>query len=70
VIETERLILRPWEQADLPILASFSTDPVLMHHFGRAELSTTASSGWSGCSASTASSACRSAPSSARRTAR
>jgi RimJ/RimL family protein N-acetyltransferase len=38
VIETERLILRPWEQADLPILASFSTDPVLMHHFGRAEL--------------------------------
>jgi RimJ/RimL family protein N-acetyltransferase len=38
VIETDRLILRPWEQADLPILAAFSTDPVLMHHFGRAEL--------------------------------
>lgn len=38
MIETERLTLRPWTQADLPILASFSTDPVLMHHFGRAEL--------------------------------
>jgi RimJ/RimL family protein N-acetyltransferase len=38
VIETERLILRPWTEADLPILAAFSTDPVLMHHFGRPEL--------------------------------
>ena len=38
MIETERLILRPWEEADLPILASFSTDPVLMHHFGRSAL--------------------------------
>jgi RimJ/RimL family protein N-acetyltransferase len=37
-METDRLILRPWEQADLPILGRFSTDPVLMHHFGRAEL--------------------------------
>jgi RimJ/RimL family protein N-acetyltransferase len=38
VIETERLTLRPWTQDDLPILASFSTDPVLMHHFGRPAL--------------------------------
>jgi RimJ/RimL family protein N-acetyltransferase len=38
VIETERLILRPWTEADLAVLGQFSTDPVLMHHFGRAEL--------------------------------
>lgn len=38
MIETARLILRPWVEADLPILAAFSTDPVLMHHFGRPEL--------------------------------
>jgi ribosomal-protein-alanine N-acetyltransferase len=37
-METERLILRAWTEADLPILGGFSTDPVLMHHFGRAEL--------------------------------
>lgn len=38
MIETERLLLRPWTEADLPILGGFSTDPVLMHHFGRPEL--------------------------------
>lgn len=37
-LETERLILRPWTEADLPTLSRFCTDPVLMHHFGRAEL--------------------------------
>ncbi len=37
-IETERLILRPWTEADLPVLRSFALDPVLMHHFGRPEL--------------------------------
>jgi RimJ/RimL family protein N-acetyltransferase len=38
ILETERLTLRPWTEADLPLLAAFSLDPVLMHHFGRAEL--------------------------------
>lgn len=38
MIETARLILRPWTEADLPTLGRFSTDPVLMHHFGRPEL--------------------------------
>ena len=38
VLETERLILRPWTEADLPVLAGFSLDPVLMRHFGKAEL--------------------------------
>ncbi|MCG2840333.1 GNAT family N-acetyltransferase [Sandaracinobacter sp. RS1-74] len=38
VFETERLWLRPWVEADLPMLASFSLDPVLMRHFGRADL--------------------------------
>lgn len=37
-IETERLVMRPWTEADLPTLASFSLDPAIMHHFGRAEL--------------------------------
>ncbi len=38
IVETQRLQLRPWEQADLPTLAAFSLDPVLMHHFGKADL--------------------------------
>ena len=38
VLETERLLMRPWTEADLPILSGHATDPVLMHHFGRAEL--------------------------------
>ncbi|TPE58785.1 GNAT family N-acetyltransferase [Sandaracinobacter neustonicus] len=38
VLETERLILRPWTDADLPTLSSYATDPVLMRHFGKAEL--------------------------------
>jgi RimJ/RimL family protein N-acetyltransferase len=38
MLETERLLLRPWTSDDLPVLRSFSTDPVLMHHFGRAAL--------------------------------
>ncbi len=39
IFTTERLILRPWTLADREVLAGFSLDPVLMHHFGRAELS-------------------------------
>ncbi len=38
VLETERLILRPWTVADLPVLSAFQLDPVLMHHFGKARL--------------------------------
>ena len=38
ILETERMILRPWTEADRPVLAGFSMDPVLMHHFGKAEL--------------------------------
>lgn len=38
ILETERLILRPWTEADLPFLSAVELDPVLMHHFGRAEL--------------------------------
>lgn len=38
LLETERLILRPWTEADLPILSAIQLDPVLMHHFGKAEL--------------------------------
>lgn len=34
MIETERLILRPWTDADLPILIGWNADPRLMHHFG------------------------------------
>ncbi|WP_199554828.1 GNAT family N-acetyltransferase [Sandaracinobacteroides hominis] len=37
-METGRLLLRPWTDADLPVLASFSLDPVLMRHFGKTEL--------------------------------
>jgi RimJ/RimL family protein N-acetyltransferase len=38
ILETERLRLRPWTEADLPVLGGFATNPVLMHYFGRAAL--------------------------------
>lgn len=38
ILQTERLILRPWAQADQPVLAAFQLDPVLMRHFGKAKL--------------------------------
>jgi len=38
VLETERLVLRSWAEADLPVLRAIATDPVLMAHFGRTEL--------------------------------
>lgn len=38
VLETGRLLMRPWTQEDLPVLSHFCTDPVLMRHFGRAEI--------------------------------
>jgi RimJ/RimL family protein N-acetyltransferase len=34
MIETARLLLRPWRDAELPILEAFSRDPVIMEHFG------------------------------------
>ncbi len=38
MIETARLFLRPWTETDLPVLRDFALDPVLMHHFGKTEL--------------------------------
>jgi RimJ/RimL family protein N-acetyltransferase len=38
VLETERLRLRPWREADLPVLRAIAMDPVLMAHFGRPAL--------------------------------
>jgi RimJ/RimL family protein N-acetyltransferase len=35
VIVTDRLILRPWRDAELPILAAWNADPRMMLHFGR-----------------------------------
>ncbi len=38
VLETERLVMRPWTEADLPVLSAIAMNPVLMRHFGKAEL--------------------------------
>jgi RimJ/RimL family protein N-acetyltransferase len=34
MIETARLILRPWRDAELPIMAAWNADPEVMIHFG------------------------------------
>lgn len=38
ILETDRLILRSWTEADLPVLSAMQLDPVLMRHFGKAAL--------------------------------
>lgn len=35
MIETDRLLLRPWTEADLPHLVGWNADPRVTHHFGR-----------------------------------
>lgn len=35
MIETARLLLRPWTEDDLPLLVAWNADPQVMHHFGR-----------------------------------
>ena len=33
ILRTDRLILRPWEDADLPLVAEITADPEVMRHF-------------------------------------
>ena len=33
ILRTDRLILRPWEDADLPLVAEITSDPEVMRHF-------------------------------------
>jgi RimJ/RimL family protein N-acetyltransferase len=34
MIETDRLLLRPWDDSELPLMVRWNADPVLMQHFG------------------------------------